>query len=614
MTVAGGLGMAPLTNNIQNFALAPGAYHQSVKVNSRLITFTFHAKYKALNVINQPVNLERLHELRQLLIDVIKPDRTGGDEEIRFEYSDGPIPLYFSARYDGGLEGDWDVRNQHINSFPLRLLAVSPYFEEDSQDSSVLDFQDQLKFNTVFARINGRWTNMNFGFNERIYKFVTGPRGELYAGAYRNTLTIGNNDAAAIDPLVPVRGLAKWDGEKWSAVGSPVDLGGSFGQINDIAVAPNGYIYVCGNFTSIGGVSANYIAYWDGSAWNALGSGLGGEAYSMGVTYNGDIFVAGTFTSPTNYLARWDGSSWHAVVTPAPTGTITAKIAVEPNGSYLYYKSNADSLARQVNLVSATATSMGSVAVGTLQIDQNGILYGATSSALYQWNGNDWIELGNSTLPGPNANLHVDISLSDWSVLSDGRIFGSGNFNPIPPLNQENMAIWNGSAWVRVDAQPDFIDSSDNLVANAISINDDIFVSLFRSNPGNVTNRTLRYSGITTVNNPGSTESFPTFYIKGSGRLQYIENQTTGKRMYFYLEIETNEEIMIDVGRGTITSTTRGNMLSFLLRGSDFRSFTLLPGDNTLACFILNDVNAQMSIQICPSHWSADATGRGEGL
>ena len=35
-------------------------------------------------------------------------------------------------------------------------------------------------------------------------------------------------------------------------------------------------LYAGGDFTTAGGVKANYIAKWDGSAWSALGSGMGG--------------------------------------------------------------------------------------------------------------------------------------------------------------------------------------------------------------------------------------------------------------------------------------------------------------------------------------------------
>ena len=39
-------------------------------------------------------------------------------------------------------------------------------------------------------------------------------------------------------------------------------------------------LYAGGGFTTAGGVPANYIAKWDGSAWSALGSGMDGDDYA----------------------------------------------------------------------------------------------------------------------------------------------------------------------------------------------------------------------------------------------------------------------------------------------------------------------------------------------
>lgn len=51
-------------------------------------------------------------------------------------------------------------------------------------------------------------------------------------------------------------------------------LPGCNGQVRALAVDSGGNIYVGGTFTTAGGVSANRIAKWDGSAWSALGSGM----------------------------------------------------------------------------------------------------------------------------------------------------------------------------------------------------------------------------------------------------------------------------------------------------------------------------------------------------
>jgi hypothetical protein len=40
----------------------------------------------------------------------------------------------------------------------------------------------------------------------------------------------------------------------------------------------NGGVVACGDFTTAGGIPCNYVAFWDGSTWSPLGSGLNGQA------------------------------------------------------------------------------------------------------------------------------------------------------------------------------------------------------------------------------------------------------------------------------------------------------------------------------------------------
>ena len=122
-------------------------------------------------------------------------------------------------------------------------------------------------------------------------------------------------------------------------------------------------LYAGGYFTTAGGVPANYIAKWDGSAWSALGSGMNGiclcaggerdQSLRWGRVHHGgrgagqlhrqmgrqrlvglglgderqrvyalavsgtNLYAGGGFTTaggvPANYIAKWDGSAWSAL-------------------------------------------------------------------------------------------------------------------------------------------------------------------------------------------------------------------------------------------------------------------------------------------------------------
>lgn len=77
----------------------------------------------------------------------------------------------------------------------------------------------------------------------------------------------------------------------------------------------DGNLYVAGNFGQAGGQTANGVAVWDGSSWNALGDGFDQEAYCIG-TYRDVIYAGGQFTAsggtPLDAFARWNGSAWES--------------------------------------------------------------------------------------------------------------------------------------------------------------------------------------------------------------------------------------------------------------------------------------------------------------
>jgi hypothetical protein len=76
----------------------------------------------------------------------------------------------------------------------------------------------------------------------------------------------------------------------------------------------NGELIAGGEFTTAGGVTANRIARWNGTTWQALGTGMSGGYYPYVLAlavYNGELIAGGGFTITTAggqvsaYWARW---------------------------------------------------------------------------------------------------------------------------------------------------------------------------------------------------------------------------------------------------------------------------------------------------------------------
>jgi hypothetical protein len=116
---------------------------------------------------------------------------------------------------------------------------------------------------------------------------------------------------------LPVRSVARWDGQGWDALSGGVTATISHGQV--FAMASIGSdLYVTGSFQTAGGTVMNNIARWDGSTWHPLGDGLDDAGYALTVL-GGKLYVGGNFNLAdrvrANHLACWDPatSTWSGV-------------------------------------------------------------------------------------------------------------------------------------------------------------------------------------------------------------------------------------------------------------------------------------------------------------
>jgi Listeria-Bacteroides repeat domain (List_Bact_rpt) len=213
--------------------------------------------------------------------------------------------------------------------------------------------------------------------------------------------------------------IAKWNGTTWSALGS-----GMNGIVEAIAITGTD-VYVGGRFTTSGGVTTNRIAKWDGMAWSVLGSGMDSFVFDLAIS-GPDVYVGGWFTTAggiaASRMAKWNGTTWSAM----GTGMNSPVEAVIVSGTDVY-------------------------AGGHFTIAG-----GVPASHIAKWNGTAWSALNT----GLNGNVQsLAVSGSD--------IYASGSFSNADGISANNMAMWNGTTWSALGSGV-----NDTALALAVSGND----------------------------------------------------------------------------------------------------------------------------------------------
>ncbi|MGY3089509.1 hypothetical protein ACVWYF_002557 [Hymenobacter sp. UYAg731] len=322
-------------------------------------------------------------------------------------------------------------------NFPVQALAVA-----DNGDVYVGgDFtQAGGAAANYIARWNGTaWSSLGTGtangVSGRIRALAVAGNGDVYAGGQ---FTQAGGAAANC--------IARWDGTAWSSLGTGTDNGVSGSQsvtaVTALAVAGNGDVYVGGDFTQAGGAAANYIAKWNGTAWSSLGTGTGGRGGSLAavkalaVAGNGDVYVGGGFTQAggvaANYIAKWDGTAWSSLGTG--TDNTVMALAVAGNGDVYAGVSFIQTAGASVDYVAKwNGTAWSSLGTGlingasgrvyALAMAGNGDVYaggyftqlgGVAANNVAKWNGTAWSGLGTGTngfiyalATGPTGKLYA---------------------------------------------------------------------------------------------------------------------------------------------------------------------------------------------------------------
>jgi len=307
-------------------------------------------------------------------------------------YSVGAILAFRIAKWDGsnwsplGIWTDGDVES----------LTV---FDDGGGEALYAGGGFDSVGGTVASRIakwNGSsWAPLGIGISGTVFAltvFDDGSGSALYAGGQ-----------FAFAGGASAKHIAKWDGSSWAPLGG--GIGGSQG-VFALAVFDDGdgaALYAGGHFFTAGSVAASRIAKWDGSSWEALGSGVDGRLYALAVYDDGSgpaLYAGGHFA-----VARWDDSSWTAVGSGVDGVVRALSVFDEGGGATLY--------------AGGTFTTAG----------------GGAANRMAKLDGSDWVPLGS----GMNGDVY------SLAVFNDGdgeALYAGGGFLGALDSGDSFIAKW----------------------------------------------------------------------------------------------------------------------------------------------------------------------------
>ena len=270
-------------------------------------------------------------------------------------------------------------------------------------------------------------------------------------------------------------------GSPWDCV-APLGAAGT-SPITDLEFW-NGELYACGSFTYSGTTSVNFIARFDGTAWQPLG--LGADAIVAGLRAMPDgLYAAGWFnqidTVEALGLARWDGTRWYPVHDLPDITSVQASNAIGDVAEYngmLYIAGNfAGPLGNNIARWNGTAWEglnggngfLGSLGwVYRLEV-HDGLLYmaglfstGSTGhpnnpgNGIVAFDGTDWYDLGGGTAGSVNHAVNEMLWWHDT-------LYIAGSFNMIGGVPTDGLARWDGNQWCSL-VPPDYFDLPNSVI------------------------------------------------------------------------------------------------------------------------------------------------------
>lgn len=287
-------------------------------------------------------------------------------------------------------------------------------------------------------------------------------------------------------------GIARWTGTAWELIGDGVvefSLSGSAGSVAAIAFAPSG-MYVGGRFRQANAsldpmTEVNDAARWDGTVWQAMGTGLSteggigigarpGAVGAVATAPDGSVFFGGGLNRAGTMLVggavRWDGTYWrglrgsgesyHGVSGDVRAFARHGTCGIYVGGQFEYAgEVRANGIARFSRATGYEALGEGLVgAVETIEVTQAGLVYAAGNFTdpsgiafrnLGVWDGTEWSAVGGSVGDPTDLSQSVRALAIGEGLGVDGAdvVYVAGSITRAGGERVRGLAMWDGAAW-----------------------------------------------------------------------------------------------------------------------------------------------------------------------
>ncbi len=577
-----GSGMGPFQQVYTEMANG-GSFYRGMRSSARALTLSVGITGK---------DADELYWKRNELMKLVAPDRF--DKQplvIRYQGIDGngkaaTEPLDYTCVLEPSLANTPELPK--VQKDTLNFLVMGGYPKGAYANGGVFALDQKFVSNNCIMRdADGVWVSMDTTSTVGdVHDVVISPDNRIYA--------CGSG------------GIWRWDEDEWVSVGITTD-----GIVNRMVFAPDGKLVFGGSFTLVNGATRKGIASavltpGEAPVIGAFGSGLTNCAAVTALVYDrrGVLYAAGQFddaggVSNTRWLAKWNGSAWLAMSGSAMTGLVrtmemfdqrwmmvggefAAGGANQPEAAYLTLYDTVSGAWKASR--TAPAALNGRVWDIAIVEDGSAVLSGGFTKvglkdcprvAVYRNGVVSPLASGFEAPSGPNT-------YPVWAVAGvENRIY-AGSVGSVKNLGSRlgEVAEYVKNAWRPLD-----IDLPDAITIRKILAFRSGELIIAGSWSGEVTSNGLTRMKQNVFDYRGSAVSYPVITITGPYKLTQIQNYTTGKVLSFRdLEVQAGETIELGLDPldiyGKSSWAGRGNVLTYLMDGSDIGSFCLEPGEN----------------------------------